>query len=449
MFVTREGLNTEFKREYIEDIRLAVIAFANTDGGELYVGVEDDGTVCGVSNPDEVILRIQNSIRDSVTPDIMMFVNTSFVEFEDKTVVKVEVHRGTKRPYFLRGKGLRPEGVFVRQGPSTVPASFDAIRQMIVETSAGKFEQGVSFDQNLTFESVSEFFKDRNIAFGSSQMQTLGLINQDRLFTNLALLLSDQCQHTLKVAVFQGTHKTIFRDRAEFSGSMLKQLEDAYAFIMRYNSVRSTFKGLRRIDSFAFPEVAVREGLLNAVVHRDYGSSGPILVNIFDDRLEILNQGGLLPNMTVEEVRQGVSEQRNKLLAAICYRLELIEAYGTGYDKIDVAYANSGKIAQIKVTQNSFLLSLPNLNYQNPVIDDSENTTVENDSSTNFGGAVQQQRMKLIIDKCKEQGSVTRKDVERLLDVSVTTANTLLKLMQREQILRVIGRGKSTRYQLN
>lgn len=158
----------------------------------------------------------------------------------------------------------------------------------------------------------------------------MSLFNEDKLFTNLALLLSDQCEHCIKATVFQDTRKLIFRDREEFSGSLFKQLEDAYAFIVKHNNLKATFEGLTRIDNLDFPLVAVREGLLNAVVHRDYGCSGPILISIFDDRLEILNQGGLMQKMTIKEVREGVSEPRNKALAAMFYRLKLIEAYGTG-----------------------------------------------------------------------------------------------------------------------
>lgn len=107
MFLSREDQFTEFKREYIDDIKLTVIAFANTNGGTLYIGVEDDGTICGLRNPEEVILQIQNTLRDSILPDIMMFVQCSFLDIDGKTIIKIQVHRGTKRPYFLRGKGIR------------------------------------------------------------------------------------------------------------------------------------------------------------------------------------------------------------------------------------------------------------------------------------------------------------------------------------------------------
>ena len=226
-----------------------------------------------------------------------------------------------------------------------------------------RWEQCVSWNQNLTFAFAAGFFARRELPFEAASMRSFGITNADSLYTNLALLLSDQCEHSIQAAVFQGTRKDIVRERAEFCGSVLKQLEDACAFVARRNNLHAHIEGLYRIDIYDYPLAAVREGLINAVVHRDYGAGGPILVSILDNRLEILNQGGLMPSMTVEEVRRGVSDPRNKALADVFYRLKLTDAFGTCWDKMDSAYEGSGKQAHISVTQNSFRLTLPNVNY--------------------------------------------------------------------------------------
>lgn len=111
-------------------------------------------------------------------------------------------------------------------------------------------------------------------------MRTLKLIDQDRLYSNLALLLSDQCVHTIKVAVFQGTDQTIFKDRREFTGSLMQQMNEVYDFIDFRNQTRATIEKLYRIDVRDYPEVAVREALLNLLVHRDY-SLVPALLSVF------------------------------------------------------------------------------------------------------------------------------------------------------------------------
>lgn len=130
-----ENKTTELKREYVDDIKNTVIAFANCDGGTLYIGVDDDGTVCGVEDVDETILRVTNAVRDAVRPDVTMFVECRNDKIDGKPVIFVSVQRGTARPYYLQGKGIRPEGVYVRQGASTVPATDAAILNMIKETS--------------------------------------------------------------------------------------------------------------------------------------------------------------------------------------------------------------------------------------------------------------------------------------------------------------------------
>lgn len=457
----REDFHTEFKRTWTDETKCSVIAFANCDGGTIWIGVADDGTFSGIDNPDEEILRIQNTLRDSIAPDIMMFVQCSFVEKSGAIAIRIDVHRGTRRPYFLRNKGIRPEGVFVRQGPSTVPASFDAIRRMLIESGDSHYENAVSFEQDLSFNFARDFFVQREVALGTTQMRSLKFINEDGLYTNLARLLSEQCEHTIKAAVFQGKRKNIFRDRAEFSGSVLKQLEDAYSFIVRHNNLHACIEGLNRIDTYDYPLTAVREGLLNAIVHRDYGASGPILISIFDDRLEILNQGGLMPSMSIAEVRRGISDPRNKALAAVFYRLKLIEAYGTGYDKIDGSYEGTGKHADISVTQNSFLLTLPNVNY---VEHGSTSTRLETPAS----GIVFQdrlaecfsrpspvvpsekcmQRRRLVIDLCKRHGAISRPEIQKAAGISQTAAIVLIRSMLESGELVKVGKGKETRYTL-
>ena len=154
------------------------------------------------------------------------------------------------------------------------------------------FEDIQSLNQDLTFEFTAKEFNLRNVEFGQPQMKTLKLIDRDGLYSNLALLLSDQCSHTIKVAVFQGTDQLIFRDRREFSGSLMKQMNEVYDFIDFRNQTRSTIEGLVRIDVRDYPEVAVREALLNLLVHRDYSFSASALISIYEGRIKFLNRFG-------------------------------------------------------------------------------------------------------------------------------------------------------------
>lgn len=268
-----EGVTTEFKREYTDEIKKTVIAFANTRGGEVLIGMEDDGTLIGVPDVDGTMLKVANALRDSIKPDITMFLLCEKREIEGKDVVAVNVQKGTACPCCLAAKGLRPEGVFVRQGASTVPTTGSAILKMITETDGDDYEAARSLNQEWTFQDMEHFFEEEHIPLGQEQKRTPGLVSEDGVFTNLGLLLSDQCIHTAKLAVFQGSSKMVFKDRAEFSGFLFRQMEDIYAYIDRFNRTRAEFPGLKRVDTRDYPTEAVREAMLNAIVHRDYSYS--------------------------------------------------------------------------------------------------------------------------------------------------------------------------------
>ena len=266
--IFRESETVELKETVVDEIKKEIIAFANCDGGRLYIGVRDDGKVVGLSDPDSVSLQISNMVRDAIKPDVTMFLHYETIEADGKEIVVVDIQRGTDRPYYLAKKGMRPEGVYVRQGYSSVPATDTAIRRMIKETDGDRFEAMRSLNQELTFEAAKKEFELRKVEFGPQQMRTLKLIDRDNLYSNLGLLLSDQCVHTIKAAVFQGTDQTIFKDRREFGGSLLRQMNEVYDFIDFRNQTRATIEKLLRIDVRDYPEIAVREALLNLLVHR-------------------------------------------------------------------------------------------------------------------------------------------------------------------------------------
>ena len=431
-----ENKTTEFKREYTENIVSSVVAFANTEGGKIYIGIDDDRTICGVENSDAAMLRITNQIRDSIRPDVTMFTDCAMESMDGKSVIVLTVQRGTARPYYLAGKGIRPEGVYVRQGASSVPASETAILNMIKETSGDRYEAARSINQQLTFEKAESYFAKHDLPFGEQQKRTMYLIGVDGTYTNLGLLLSDQCLHTIKLAVFEGSKKSVFRDRKELSGSLLMQLEDAYSYIDRFNHTRAEFEGLDRIDKRDYPSEALREALLNAITHRDYSFSGSTLISIYDDRIEFVTIGGLVRGLTFNDIMLGVSALRNQNLANVFYRLKLIEAYGTGILKINESYGDCDVKPLFEVTDHAFKITLPNTNY----VGERKETTaspIVSDKAT---------RQETILQLAKEQGYIVRKDIESKLNVSQSTAILILREMTEKGLLIKDGSGKNLRY---
>lgn len=442
----QESETVELKEMFTDDIKKEIIAFANCNGGKLYIGVRDDGTVSGLSDPDSAALQISNMVRDAIRPDLTMFLHYETIEENGKKIVTVDIQRGTDRPYYIAKKGMRPEGVYVRQGYSAVPATDTAIRHMIKETDGDRFEVMRSLNQELTFEAAKKEFRLREVDLGLQQMRTLKLMDQDGLYSNLALLLSDQCTHTVKIAAFQGTDQTVFKDRREFTGSLMQQMNEVYDFIDFRNQIHATIEKLYRIDVRDYPEIAVREALLNLLVHRDYSFSASALISIFSDRIEFVSIGGLMPGIDLEDIMAGISICRNQELANVFYRLHLIEAYGTGMGKIMKAYEGAAEKPIFETTRNTFKIILPNRNAGNAATDFPgfrvQSATVYNNEMRKLADS----REEKILEYARKHYAFTKNDIVDLLRVSPSTAIRLIRELVKRGLLKCDGKARSTYY---
>ncbi len=430
----KENITTELKRKYHKDIIKTVVAFANSKGGKIIIGVDDFKKVVGVNHPDKTLLSLTNAVRDGIKPDVSEFTSSSIHNYDGKTLIIYQVQRGTARPYYIAAKGLKPSGVYIRQGASSVPASRATILKMIKETDSDSYEECRALNQQLTFNALDEVFEQSNLTLKEPQFKTLGLIDADNLYTNLALLLSDQCHHTIKAAVYQGTSKNHFRDRYEFSGSLIKQMKETYAFIDRYNRTKSVINGLVRVDTRDYPETALREALINSIIHKDYSFGSDTLISLFDDRIEILTVGGLVKGITKQDILIGTSILRNKKLANIFYRLKWIEAYGTGIIKINDSYQKSANKPRIDITDNAFKITLP-------IIKVNQNLEVPQFQPVDHE--------KQILSLLEANGTLSRKIIQQELKLSQTMTGRLLNKLIAKKLVQRIGLGKNTLYQLS
>ena len=427
----------EYKSQMIDDIYKEVIAFANTDGGVIYLGIDDKGNLIGIDDVDETYTRLTNGIRDAIAPDVTMFVR---YVLQDNNVIQIEVAEGSYKPYYLKSKGMKPSGVYVRQGTSSVQASPEQIRQMIKESDGDSYEDSRSLEQDLTFHATESAFERYGVEFSVEKYRALG-ITQNNIYTNLALLLSDQCHHTIKVAVFKDEFCTEFRDSKEFGGSVFKQFEDMVNYLALCNKTASMIKGLVRTDKQDYPEEAIREALLNALVHRDYSFSGSIIINVNDSKMEFISLGGLLPGLSTEDIRIGVSQPRNKKLAEIFHRLRLIESYGTGIRRIFKLYENCPVQPGIEATANAFRIVLPNMNAASAAIEDAP-------AATGKSSAVITPQMKAVMDYLAEYGEMSDEDLQELLNIKKTRSYLLSRQMNENGLIEIIGRGAGKRYRL-
>ena len=234
------------------------------------------------------------------------------------------------------------------------------------ETQSDDYEKSRSYIQDLTFRSAQAFFKSRKAQLSKSEMKSLGLIGSDDLYTNLALLFSDQCPFSIKLAVFtndETTQEEIFADRAEFSGSIFEQLEKSNQWLNLHNNLGSTF-GER--DYQDYPARVLREALVNAVAHRDYSLNGPILINIFEDKIEFISVGGLVNDLALDDVMLGVSRPRNVNLSSAFIKLGLAEGWGSGIRNIKKQYENNASQPQFLISTHAGKVVLPRLKEKSP-----------------------------------------------------------------------------------
>jgi len=375
-----------------------------------------------------IIVTFTISFRDAVTPDPSGYFKVEPEMREGKYIIVVTVERGTAIPYCYAAYGLVPQGVYVRVGSNTVMATREHIRQMIKDNGTGQFISELSIEQELTFESADRIFAEKEVRFGREQKQSLGLFLPDGRYTNLALILSDQCPYTTKAAIFEGLNKEKFKDRKEFTGSLFKQIEDVHVYLHVFNRMRGTFEGLYRVDHPDYPDIAIREAYVNALIHRDYYIEGSVLVSMFDDRLEFMSLGGAMPGVTHDLMLAGVSVTRNEKLAQVLYRLNIIEAFGTGIPRIYGAYENHVAQPEIPVIDGGFLIRIPNLNYHSAGTMDNGKTAVATNEQT---------LLALFADT-----SFSKEDAADALGISVNGAYKLLQRMMEQGLLLARKEGK-------
>lgn len=413
-----EDEKIEFKRDFSDSIYKSVIAFANTNGGEILIGVDDKGNSIGLDNFDETYNKITNGIRDNIFPNVCDIVNYSH---EEGNIIKITIEENSNKPFCLKSKGFRPEGVYIRTGASNSQTSWEMIKKMI-NNSNGVWEEQISINQDLSFKEAKEFFSIYNKEFDESKHNILKLVQKD-YYTNLGMLLSDNCSHSIKVAVFSDLSCTVFRDKQEFKGSVCKQFEDTYKYLDYTNKTASVINGVQRIDTRDYPPIALREALLNAIIHRNYSYDGSIIININDTKIEFISIGGLMPGFNKEDILNGISSHRNPNLANIFFRLGLIEAYGTGLRRIYELYKNYSTKPEIHISDNSFKIILPNINEM------TELTQTD-----------------IILGFIRQNGHITETDIEELLNIKATRAYKIAKELCDNGVLIKQGRGKDKIY---
>lgn len=355
-----ENSTTEFKRQLNESLEKEVVAFLNSaKGGDLYIGVDDDGEVVGVDDVDALMLAISDRIKNNIQPTCLGLFDVYAQEHDGKTIIHVVVTRGTEKPYYLKRYGQSPAGCFIRVGSGVQPMTTGMIDQVYagrVRNSLRNIPAPTTL--KLTFQQLKIYYQEKGFEINDSFLHNLDLyVPESERFNYAAYLLADTNSISIKVAKYAGIDKCDLIENEEYGYcSLLKATHRVLDKLEIENRTFTRITGAaEREQRRLFNARALREALINAIVHNDYTAEVSPLVEIYADRISITSYGGLLTGLSLEECLSGRSMPRNRELMRVFRDMELVEHLGSGMRRILSAYDNS----IVHISEHFFELRFP------------------------------------------------------------------------------------------
>ncbi len=332
----------EYKQELNSDVDIEkeVIAFLNYhEGGIIYFGIDKQGKVVGVSDIDSDMLKIKDRIKNNISPSAMGLFDVVAENKEGKELIKIIVAGGTEKPYFKKKFGMTEKGCFIRTGTAAEPmpqAMIDKLFASRTRNSLGKIR---SNRQDLTFEQLKIYYEEKGLNLTKYFKQNLELLTEENKLNYVAYLLADENGTSIKVAKYSGTDRVDLIENNEYGYcSLIKATKRVIDKLELENKTISKITYKERIDTRLWNAVALREAIINAIIHNDYTREIPPKFEIFSDRLEITSYGGLFEGMTQEDFFDGLSLPRNKELMRVYKDLGMVEQLGSGVPRILQAY---------------------------------------------------------------------------------------------------------------
>lgn len=363
-----------------------IAAFANTNGGTMYIGVENSShkiVALDHKKADKISLMINRQISNRVSPKLSYKIDA--IQINDKVpsryVLKVTVEKGSTLPIYIHENGLL--GIYVRHFGETDIATPEEIREMVMMSEQVPFDRpftDITFDRN-NFSKMFDYAKEHDISITKKSLYSSGFMSSEEKLSKGAMLFSDDYngEKTKVVAtLWPGFDKgsAVVLSSEEYEGDLIGSILFATEFI--YNHSVNGFKkeGSGRTDLFSYPERSVLEGVVNAIGHRNYFISGSqVEINIFKDRLEITSPGSLLGVRQLKhetDIASIIPRRRNEVICSTLVLLHLMEEKGSGFDKIEEDYKGRDEkyLPFVSSTSDYFTLTLPDLTFQNGISTD-------------------------------------------------------------------------------
>ncbi len=460
-----ENKNLEFKETLPknESIAKTAIAFSNTSGGKLIIGVNDQREIVGIDDTNifEIQDKIASIVFDSCNPNILPEIYT--LNIDGKLLLVIEFFRGNLLPYYLKNEG-KNKGTYIRIGATNRKAYFENIVELERQKRHISYDEEICYDKvlnDLDLAPLRKRFEDINRPLNDEKLKNLKLTKEEHSVTYptnaLMILLGEPLHCMVKCARFKGTTMELFIDKKEYSGDIFSILEKSIAFMQNHINLRGEIKGLVRTDTYEIPQVALREALINALIHRDYINGGrDIKVGIYDDIVNIVSPGSFPNTITAEDIMSGRSEARNKVVANVFKELGLIEQWGSGISRIKMACKESGLKEPKIEEENDFV----DVEFYRPIMDKNEylvSNTVGKPLETDDCGrlrTITDDYAKLSEEERKvllyllENTTISRKEVLEVLAIKKTKAHKILASLVEKELIEREGKGRGTYYKL-
>ena len=352
-----ESDRIEYKRELNDKLEKETVAFLNSrEGGRICFGIDNSGKVFGVSDPDGDQLKIKDRLKNNIQPSVMGLFDIVHEVRDKKEVIRLNIASGPEKPYYLKNYGMTSKGCYIRVGSASEPMPQRMIEELFsrrIRNSIGKIR---SPRQDLTFEQLKIYYNEAGFELGDKFIANLELLTESGEYNYAAYLLADKNGNSIKVAKYAGKDRVNLIESNEYGYcSLVKSAKLVLDKLDVENPTATRITSKERINKRLWDVVALREAVINALIHNDYSNEVPPKFEIFDDRLEITSSGGAILGIDEEELFEGYSNPRNKELMRIFKDLGMVEQLGSGLPRILRVYPKEC----FNITSNFLRITLP------------------------------------------------------------------------------------------
>lgn len=410
-----EDVRNEFKVKLTDKFEEEVISFLNTNGGNIYIGVNDKGDIIGINGNIDLLQRtIKDRIKDNIMPSTLGLYDVVLLEKDNKKYIKVIIARGNERPYYLKGMGMTPDSCFIRVGSSIQSMSNEMINNEFSKRTRNSLKNIVSPKQDLTFSQLKIYYEEKGFSINNNFLKQLDLYTDDGKYNYNAYLLADNNSISIRFGKYDGINSVNLIENEDFGNCcIIKATKNILNKLEIENKTFTKIEYPERKEIKMYDYIAVREAVVNAIVHNDWSNEYSPKFEIFSDRLVISSNGGIQDNTTKEEFLEGFSLPKNKELMKVFNDLDLVEQMGTGIIRILQSY-----------NKDSFEFFPNFIRVTFPFNENKFKTNMKEIKNNNLT-EIQNNIIGLMLDS----STITQETLARLLDVNIRTIQRNIKTL--------------------